>query len=667
MNFLYPQFLFGLLALAIPVLVHLFNFRRTKRIYFSNTQFLQLVEESSSAKRKLKHFLVLFSRLLFLFSLVVAFAQPYIPATEQGFNREVVIYLDNSWSMSNEAEPEQTGLDAGVGYINELAEIYPPNTRYRLITNDFAPFSNTLKSKEELLEITTELSYSGVKRTFDNVLSRINTYEDSDGLARDIYWISDFQKSTVGSLGQLVIDSLTEINLVPISFPKTSNVYVDSIYLENPFLIGTNNLKLNVLMRNSGSENVNDLVIRAFIDEVQSATTSVDIEGGSEAKIVFDLVTGKEKVTKGLISFEDFPVTFDNDFYFTLTTGDKIAILEIKENGSPQTVIETVFGNPTLFDFQSFEQGNLDYSLVERVELVILNGLENIDPSLAIALNRYLEKQGSILLVPGRSPNIASYQSIVRRYTLSLSDTSAMTDFEAPDFNDPFYDNVFEERNEGMSMPSAYSLVNWGLDRTALLKFKNGVPFLSKLFREGNLYLMSTPLFDRYTTFHQHAIFVPVMYRLAELSASKDSRLFHELGENVVTVKVDSLNRDEIVKLTNESREMIPLQRQIDGELQLQLPNQTLEAGFYNIDHQGETRHILGFNYSREESKPDQYGGEELEGIFEGQNIKAFDLEGKTFSSTVKERYLGVPLWKYALFLALLFLLAEVMLIRFLK
>ena len=52
MTFLYPSFLFGLFALAIPVIIHLFNFRRTKKIYFSNTLFLKKVKEASSSKLK---------------------------------------------------------------------------------------------------------------------------------------------------------------------------------------------------------------------------------------------------------------------------------------------------------------------------------------------------------------------------------------------------------------------------------------------------------------------------------------------------------------------------------------------------------------------------------------------------------------------------------------
>src|SRR5690606_28086855 len=125
----YPQFLFGLLALAIPIIIHLFNFRRTKKIYFSNNLFLRNVKEATTSKLKVKHLLILAARLLFITCLVLTFAQPYIPgenqnAAENGENL-VYIYLDNSQSMSSEVASNLRGIDLGVNYIEEIIKLYP--------------------------------------------------------------------------------------------------------------------------------------------------------------------------------------------------------------------------------------------------------------------------------------------------------------------------------------------------------------------------------------------------------------------------------------------------------------------------------------------------------------------------------------------------------------
>jgi L-asparagine transporter-like permease len=97
MQFLFPGFLLALAALAIPVIIHLFNFRRYKTVYFSNVRFLREVKEETTSRSKLKHLLVLASRLLALAFLVFAFAQPYIPNKHNQVStgrKYVSVYLD---------------------------------------------------------------------------------------------------------------------------------------------------------------------------------------------------------------------------------------------------------------------------------------------------------------------------------------------------------------------------------------------------------------------------------------------------------------------------------------------------------------------------------------------------------------------------------------------
>src|SRR5687767_13764757 len=103
MRFLYPSFLFALLAIAIPIIIHLFNFRKFKKIYFPNVRFLKEVKLETQSKSRLKHLLVLASRILAITFLVLAFAQPYIPASEKEIikgEQTISIYIDNSFSMA---------------------------------------------------------------------------------------------------------------------------------------------------------------------------------------------------------------------------------------------------------------------------------------------------------------------------------------------------------------------------------------------------------------------------------------------------------------------------------------------------------------------------------------------------------------------------------------
>ena len=196
MNFAFPQFLWALTALSIPIIVHLFNFRKTPRVFFSNNRLLRQIKEETTQKRRLKQYLVLASRLLFVFFLVMAFAQPFLPAKEQvSAARNIVIYLDNSYSMSAQVGGKARALDAGIGFVREIVDLFPPDTRYKLVTNDFAPFSNAFKTQTEILDLLTQVRLSAVSRTWDEVDKRIGTEKEG----ADIFWISDFQKSTSGT------------------------------------------------------------------------------------------------------------------------------------------------------------------------------------------------------------------------------------------------------------------------------------------------------------------------------------------------------------------------------------------------------------------------------------------------------------------------------------
>ncbi|HRI78074.1 MAG TPA: BatA domain-containing protein, partial [Cyclobacteriaceae bacterium] len=205
MTFLYPGFLWAMTALSIPIIIHLFNFRKTTQILFSNTRFLEQVRQETTQKRKLKQYLVLASRLLFLFFLVMAFAQPYLPAREQLSNgRQVTLYLDNSYSMISQVGEKIRALDAGIRFAKEIVSLLPSDTRYKLLTNDFAPFSNSFKTKTEIADLLTQIRLSPVSRSFQDIHQRIGSQGE------DVFWISDFQKST---LGNVAIDKADTVRL----------------------------------------------------------------------------------------------------------------------------------------------------------------------------------------------------------------------------------------------------------------------------------------------------------------------------------------------------------------------------------------------------------------------------------------------------------------------
>ncbi|MCK5369202.1 MAG: hypothetical protein KAQ62_11645, partial [Cyclobacteriaceae bacterium] len=131
---------------------------------------------------------------------------------------------------------------------------------------------------------------------------------------------------------------------------------------------------------------------------------------------------------------------------------------------------------------------------------------------------------------------------------------------------------------------------------------------------------------------------------------------------------LDSLNKQDIFKLTDLEIELIPNQRISANELVLEMPKNTLNPGFYELKLEEKTKDVLAFNLDRAESYLAQMTFDEIKTNFANyNNVKIFDAnDADNFSKEVKKNKFGVPLWKYAIILSLLFLLAEVLLIRFL-
>jgi hypothetical protein len=575
--------------------------------------------------------------------------------------------------MSNEIGAEYQALDAGVAFINELVTLFPQGAQYHYLTNDFASFSNDFKSSTELSDLTTETSFSGSTRTFQEVWSRMQSYMNVAGsitarslLRKEVFWIGDCQKSTTGDMIMDIEDSSLRINLFPLEFESYSNLFVDSIYLENPFLIGNEKVVLSVGISNSGNTDATNVPIKVFMNQVQASNATLNVPAKSHIVQNFDLGFNLSSLNTGRISIEDYPVTFDNDFYFTIDIGKKVSIMEIKSQDDV-TVIESVFGNDDLFNYQSYSYTNIDYSQINQSDLVILNEVESIDPSLSILLGNFVDGGGSLIIIPAANPDIESYQVLAKNRQLSKADSIYRQTLGAPDLNNPFYQNIFEENQANIAMPEATRILSWGTDRTAILRFRSGLPFLSKYSSKGNNYWFSSPLDNESSGFQNHALFVPVMYKIAFGSKNIDNNLYYAVDESIIRLPVDSINQNTIVKLKSDESEFIPSQRISSGSLFIELPPENIDPGFYNVMVDSRKLTTLAFNYDSKESKLDQYNINELDTIFVADgNINVFNADSEAgFTNALKKQYKGTPLWKYALILALMFLLAEVLLIRF--
>lgn len=668
MNFLYPQLLYGLAALSIPIIIHLFSFRRTKKVFFSSNRFLQNIQAANRSRVKLKHWLVLASRLLFVFFLVLAFAQPFLPSEGEKPGDLVKIYVDNSYSMSNEVANDITAFDQALTYTQVLLEQYPKHTHYQLLTNEFTASSEKVLRYDALLDALTEIKLSPVSRTLEEVVSRMAMSNKGDKEALiDNYIISDFQKSTASTDEIIKTDSAEQYNLIPIDFLHTGNLLVDSVFLANPFLLEDNTNVLKVKIANRGEEAKEDIILRLFVNEIQVATAGVNVNAQSSAVVNFDINFKLEKHNRCRISFEDFPVTFDNNFFFALNTAQKIDILEISGDGASE-VLSKVYANQELFAYKKVNINNFDYSYIQEADLVFLNEVKAYNSAIVPYLQQYVEGGGTVAIVFGAEPDpeALSFLSLPEHLQRANTAVIAFNTVDQPDLSNPFFANIFEGTDEKMEMPQAFNTVNWRSAGMDLLKYKNGMPYVSRSVKE-NVFYIGGPFKDEFTNFHKQAIFVPIMYRLAALSQSISDKLYHYINDPQFSTKKEEVSMQDVLKLKSDEEEIIPALMIAGNRAIMEVPKHTLNPGFYTLTKGDSVVQTLAFNYNKAESYLEQLSRKELSDIFGGE-AKVYE-EGNvdTFKAEIKELHEGKALWKNCLALALLFLLVEIMLIRFLK
>jgi len=673
MFFQNPVYLYGLFSLAIPVIIHLFNFQRPKVVYFTNLKFIKLADENTKKGIALKHLLILLMRLLFLFFLVVAFAKPTI-GTEgsQAASGSVAVYLDNSMSMQNQVSNGRA-IESGLGFLTSLADASPEGTRFRFTDNSFRYQDQAFLSKEKFKDRLTEESYTYSGRDFKSVWNRqlLAGSESDFKKPKTVYWLSDFQKSTAGDLTAFKPDSSIQLKIIPIQNKEVANVFVDSVWLESPFIKHGEINYLKAKISNTGKKDISGLSISCLVNEKPSGTSSVDIPPTSSVELEFGFTTNKDEELKIKLAFEEQPVTFDNEFFAVIHPMPKINISVVAFN--PQSYVKKVFEGEDAFLLETFSLKNINYSFLQKSNLVVVEDFDKMDENVLKFLQGYVSKGGHILLVPSENPSAQKLGSISNSFglsSLSIPETDGKTSLAIPDKRQPFFAGIFVEIKSDMAMPEVKNTVRWSGWNEDILISKSNYPYFSlKKSGKGSVYLLGSPLDAKYTNLASHSIFVPLMYKLAIRSQKTQEKLAFRMGESNVQLQVQEGNPNSLYTLSNEKSSIIPEQKITGNVLTLTFPKENRTPGFYTLSATGIKSSTIALNADKNESDMATYSLEELKSIFAPYPSVEIVPMGvsESISATTRASLASGEFWKICIILSLIFLLGEILLIRFFK
>ncbi|MCK9422546.1 MAG: BatA domain-containing protein [Bacteroidales bacterium] len=688
MQFVHPFFLIALCTLAIPVIIHLFNFRKYKKIYFTNVSFLQQIHHETKNRSQLKQLLILLARLLAFAALVIAFAQPYISfsSTRKKVTgqRCVSIYIDNSFSMEAIATTGKL-IDLARTRALEIASAYTTTDLFQLLTNDFEGRHQRLVNREEFCKLVDEVKLSPVLRTLPEVISRQNDLLlENHNMSRDAYLISDFQKSTMFFTGARP-DSSTSWFLVPILAEKHNNLYIDSAWFRSPVHQPGQPVKISIRVKNDANEELEKIPIKLTINKIQKAIGSFSVGSNSTVDIVLPYTENPAGIQYGKIEINDYPIVYDDRYYFSYPLFPSIPLLSIFDK-SEDKYLNALFGNDSAFRLTNSQSRQLDYSAISSNTLIISNGLSELASGLVQELIGFARNGGSLVIFPPEKGNIESYRPLFNQLNTrgySVIDTLPQRVSSINLENEVFTD-IFEKNADGkvvlpenVDLPLVFrhyvipSETQSNLE--VLMRLQNNDPFLVYThLGKGKVYLFSAPLQQKWSNFAQHLIFLPTLYKIALLSNHMEPLSFPVGENNVIELSLDPGSEKNIVKIKkNDSNfEMIPEIRKLASGISLYTHGQISEDGLYSIVSGQKTISGLGFNYDRKESEMKCYSENELENLIikiPSLDIRLIKLKKNSISQQIQQIRQGTPVWKVFILLTLLFIATEIALLRFLK
>ncbi|MDF1550281.1 MAG: BatA domain-containing protein [Bacteroidales bacterium] len=685
MSFLYPSFFWALILISVPIIIHLFNFRIYKTVYFSNIRFLQNIKDVSESKSRLKNLIILILRILTIAALVVAFARPFVPIIQkQDASGEsiVSIYLDNSFSM-NAGSLHGNLFDAAKERARLLTSAYDNRQKFLFLTNDFSAKHRIITNKQQIQQFISDCNLSATTRKFSEVINYRKNFLKSEHKDADFqhifYIISDFQKS-VCDLNNFVTDSNTITYFLPLATSKVNNIYIDSCWFASPGRNLNKQEELMVRLVNKGSEAYQDIPINLNIKGKQKAVNSFDIEPDATKIISINYTNTETGLLPSVLEITDYPITYDNKFYFSYQIKSHISILVIN-NSAENKYINSLFKSDSTFRIANVNAGGIRTSEFFQYQLIILDGLESYASGLVDELKRFVANGGVLLCIPGENIRLSEYNYLLQQLEVGILQAAdnQLTYIGKINYDHFIYKDVFLKKEDKIKLPeikNSYPMVlgNASSNRILLSSVANKPLLVQNNYLKGKVYTFAFSLLPQNSDFVLHPLFVPTLFNIAAYSQN-DEQLYYTTGKaQLIDVNLQQADNEKPIRIVDsENRtDFIPKQSGI-GErgLRLNMMDNIVFADNYFILDVQDTLLTISFNYNRDESDPDYYLNNELLELVDKHGLKNIKLLPAAINEleiqvedSLKERK---DMWKIFVILALVFLISEILVIRLWK
>ena len=667
MNFLYPAVLWALTALAIPVVIHLFNFHRYRILPFSNTQFIKAIQAEHRSRSTLRQWILLLLRLLIVALVVLAFAQPYIPKNEgDGAEKSrVAVYIDNSFSMDAGGE-HGTLLESAKTMACQLADAYPATTEYLLITNEMEPQQQRWVGCEQFTDWVRRVQTTHLVADIDEVIHRQQIIGRDTAASLHSFLFSDLHRPTF-SVRNLQPTARQHLFIVPMTNGTRNNISVDSLWFSSPGLYMGKIEEMIVRLRNHGREPLTNLNLQVFVNDTMKNTVPFSLEAGGSLDVKCTFLHSRRGWNSGYVAIQDYPITFDNRLYFSFNIQQHTNVLCISDK-TDTDYLGALYRTDSSVLYRRVSPFSVKYDKLTDNQLIILDSPVQLSSGAVEQLAKFAANGGHLALLASRDGDFDQLLKATSGPQLKawVAQSGAAANLN---IGHSLFRDAFSDRPKNYSMPtydgffevSATSRQRvtrlFDTESGGLLMFEYG-------FGQGRIYVSAVPLAPSHTNLMFHSVFVPLFFNMA-IQSTTSGRLYSTLSADM-QLSVDVRDASKNISLVGaDGASFFPVKRIGDGGVVLYPDAAVLTSGNYSVMTDNEQDGCVSFNFDRSESVQQFFEPDEVLEMFRQRGFDADLLkQGGAFADSVAASQTDFGLWRLFVALALIVLLAETALLR---
>ncbi len=678
MQFLYPAYLFGLSLILIPIIIHLFKLRRYKTVYFSSLKFLTDAQTSHRNKSRLKDILLLISRIILIVCLVLAFAQPYWPSDNvyTGSDEVVVINIDVSQSMKNQAI-DGSLFDQAKREAIAIVKKYPLSTQFIILDQDNPKSSSMIVDQAMAIDNISKLGLSNHSSPFSE---QIKALEIDPGISDEskintIHVFSDFQTSQF-DFENLSDSSLNNIVLNPSSPVNQNNIFIDSCWLVQPIHHFGSRISISGTINNEGSIDYTQFPISLLSNDSIVARTTVDLIAGSFSKFSISYLPNQNGIQKLELTFNDYPVDYDNSFYMSFNLNERTRICHLFEN-EPNIYLKSALDLDSAFLYQEYPIGAYPENDFAGFETVLITGFSKPDGNIIEKLKTFVKAGGNLIVFPDAASNPQQLNSLARSFEspILLDKIISREDLKFSMEMSSFHTEISLNPESTLSWPSVleyYRTSSPGFSTKTLVETSAGRPALLSTRSGSGIFTIAAFSLDvQKTSMPDHPLFIPILYYLTTAEA-RQTKIYTRIG-----------SRDPFpIPLPEKLKTRIRLSGADSGfsftphqEVKTDIPYVNVfigdyagSPGFIYADISDKIIGVIAFNNSKAESIMDFFSMDELTNLADqrkwriNQNLEDLQSNFEDLRSTSNKT--PVPITRLLLLIALIMIIFETLLYR---